>query len=386
LLTYNIHKLDSASVLHYVLLMKILQLIYDDPINPWVGGGGAIRTKKINEFIVLKKHSITVLTGAFPGCQRQEIINGVKYIRIGCSKNYFLSRITYGILAGFMICKSDHDLLVEDFSGNSPTFAPLFTKKKSIAIVQNYFGPRILIKNPLLGLFSFIYEYIGLRLFSFYIPVSESLVKKIRNGKKLPLYKTIPQGIDKTYFKPGKKEERYLLFVGRLDFYQKGLDILLASLKENISLGIKLLIVGGGDYKKLKKMITNLGLTEYVEYFPHVNHDKMINIYDKSYFLCLPSRYEGWPLVCCESYARGKPVLGTDIIGLKNVLIHNKTGIKVKHDNVKDFSKGMRNLIINDSLRKKLSKNAISFSKNFLWDKMALKQLSFYVTVLNKEI
>ena len=46
--------------------MKILHTIYDDPSNPWLGGGGAFRTFEISKRLT-DKHDITILCGRYPG-------------------------------------------------------------------------------------------------------------------------------------------------------------------------------------------------------------------------------------------------------------------------------------------------------------------------------
>ena len=57
--------------------MQIDHFIYDDPSNPWCGGGGAYRAFEINKRLA-QTHEVKVYTGNFPNAQNERI-NGVEY-------------------------------------------------------------------------------------------------------------------------------------------------------------------------------------------------------------------------------------------------------------------------------------------------------------------
>jgi glycosyltransferase involved in cell wall biosynthesis len=365
--------------------MKILHIIYDDPANPWVGGGGAIRTWKINRFIA-KKHSIVIVSGAFPGCERDQITDEFHVFRIGSDKNYSLSRLSFSLQVGRFIRTIEHDILVEDFSGNSLTFAPFFSSKPSVAVLQNFFGFNIVRKRFLIGVISYLYERFFIRYFNWYIPVNASLIEKFIPRLSPNQYRIIPPGIDSEYLKKVNTSSEFILFVGRLDFMQKGIDILLKSLSKIAFLGIKLVIVGDGDMNRLFKMAADNGVTSLIEYHRRISQDKLIFMYRKSFFLCLPSRYEGWPLVCLESYSQGKPVIGTDIPGLENVLIDGVNGLKVAQNDPDAFSNAMKQLIINEELRATLGAGGYHFAANFTWEKQAALQEDFYRLIISESL
>lgn len=364
--------------------MKILHIIYDDPKNPWLGGGGAIRTREINE-VLCKKHEVTVITGYFPGVQKTECINNVNYKHVGSKFNYLFSRITFALLVGFYIRKTPHDILVDDFSGHSPTFSALFTKKPTIAILQNFFGKNSFKKLLFAGIIPFMYEKMFVHHFDGIVTVSMAVLKHWVGESFKKKVSFIPQGINPVHYQNREISEKFLLFVGRLDFVQKGLDILLASLKLISDLKIPLVIVGGGDQKRLADLVSKNGVDDLVVYKGRVSHEETINFFAQSYFLCLPSRYEGWPLVCVESYALGKPVLGSDIPGLRDVVIPGETGILVPVNDPAAYAKQMRNLLENHELRHRLGAEAFQKSKNYEWEKLAGKQEAFYMEMAKYE-
>jgi glycosyltransferase involved in cell wall biosynthesis len=356
--------------------MKILHLIYDDPDNPWLGGGGAIRTRKINQLLA-DHHDITVVTGNFPGA-RNEKKDGITYVRIGSTVSYFLSRVTFALRAGRTVRSIGHDILVEDFSGNSPTFSTRHTRQPAVAVLQNYFGFNIVRKKLLNGILPWLYEKYFIGNFSRYIPVNQSIMDAFIPGAPADRYRVIPQGIDRKDITAETFPEEFFLFVGRLDFYQKGIDVLVNSLSMVADLKIPLVVVGGGDCRKLAAMARRAGVDHLLKHHPRVPHEHILSVYRRSYCLLLPSRYEGWPLVCLESYSQGRPVIGTDIPGLDHVVQNGITGLKVPVGDPAAFADALRNFAGDRALRMRLGANAVRFAARYTWDTLAGQQEQFY--------
>ena len=100
----------------------MLHVIYDDPANPWVGGGGAVRAREIYRALG-DRVNVTVVTGNFPGA-RSERVDGISYVRVGASRPYAWSRLTFGRAATRMLKTAKYDAAIFDFSGYSPVFLP----------------------------------------------------------------------------------------------------------------------------------------------------------------------------------------------------------------------------------------------------------------------
>ena len=74
--------------------------------------------------------------------------------------------------------------------------------------------------------------------------------------------------------------------------------------------------------------------------------------------LLLPSRSEGHPLVGIEAMACGLPVFAMDGSSIIEVIEHEKNGYLCKRDSIADFTRAIRHLASNDSLRRKMSSSA----------------------------
>ncbi|MEO0089962.1 MAG: glycosyltransferase family 4 protein [candidate division WOR-3 bacterium] len=366
--------------------MKILHLIYDDLSNPWCGGGGAIRTYEIYSRFP-KNIFITIITGAYPHCKKIEKKDNIKYIRIGFPFNYFLSRLTYSLFAPYYIKKIPHDILIEDFSSHSPIFAFLYTKRPVIGLFQNIFF-KYEIKNrkffkKIQGLFSYIFEHIAIKNFKYIIAVSEVIKKEVYQINKKANIILIPYGVEQILFDSVSKEENYILFIGRYDIEQKGIDTLIYAYK-NLTLELKndlpdLYIVGKGkDEKRIEKLIVSLNLEDKVKLLPAVYGEKKKEVIESSLFICMPSRFESFGMVACEVQACGKPIIVSNIEPLNSLVINNKTGILVEKDNINQLSEAMLKLIKDKNLRKFLGENGKEWAKQFNWDILSKKQLEYY--------
>lgn len=363
--------------------MKIIHLIYDDLGNPWVGGGGALRVYEISRRLS-EKHDITIITGNYPGA-RDQIKDGIKYIRIGSEKSYFLSRLSFGLTAWKYIQKLHYDLIVDDFSAHSPCFIPLFTKKPVIASIQNLYSEHAVKTHNLIGIFFILFEKFGLKLYDNFISVSTYIAKNLEN--KFLINKSIknvviPNGVDEYLFDAVVSEEPYILFLGRIDIYQKGIDILIKAF-ERVAVRVKdieLVIAGAGkDEELLKKLISKSPLKNRIKFIGKVvEKEKKKQLLSRALFVCMPSRFESWGIVATEASATGKAVIGTRTSALQEVIRDGETGILVAPEDIEDLASHMYEIMQDANLRKRFGEEGRKWAKKYNWDQISRQQESFY--------
>jgi len=71
--------------------------------------------------------------------------------------------------------------------------------------------------------------------------------------------------------------------------------------------------------------------------------------------LCLPSYREGFGIVVIEAAALGVPCVGTDIVGLRDAVVHGKTGLLVPPKDVSALARALKTLLTDDNMRAALS-------------------------------
>jgi len=137
--------------------------------------------------------------------------------------------------------------------------------------------------------------------------------------------------IDTTVFSPDardRSDERYLLFVGRLDDAVKRVSAILAAFESARGRhNVRLLVVGDGeDGPKLRAFGQKL-LGKVVEFLGWVEEpERLAHLYANADALVLASVREGFPTVVGEALACGTPVIATDVGGVSEVVSDEITG------------------------------------------------------------
>lgn len=115
-------------------------------------------------------------------------------------------------------------------------------------------------------------------------------------------------------------------------FPQKGFDRLLKVHKRLLDEGFnhRLLIVGDGyDFENIKKLKTDLGLDKTATMLGFA--DNPYPYLKQSDFFVLSSRYEGFPTVLYEAITLAKPIVATNVSGVREMLNDGKLGLIVEN-------------------------------------------------------
>lgn len=80
-------------------------------------------------------------------------------------------------------------------------------------------------------------------------------------------------------------------------------------------------LIGGGDNSRLKEIVAEIGVTEYVHFMGPQPHEKIAAILDKMNVYIQPSRQEGLPRAVIEAMSRALPVFGARTAGIPELLL-----------------------------------------------------------------
>lgn len=188
-------------------------------------------------------------------------------------------------------------------------------------------------------------------------------IQKIYPNKKLQL---LPFGFDFSGVNNPEKSndgEFVLGYLGRLDIYHKGLDILLEAFYQFQvdSPCSKLWIIGDGEGKsKMQKFIHNKGIEEKVIFLGKKFGKEKIDLMQKMDVFVHSSRMEGMPNSVMEALDYGIPVVITKATNLAHYVNIGNNGVVVEDQNPKALANAfglMYQKKIRDELRQ-LSINA----------------------------
>lgn len=166
-----------------------------------------------------------------------------------------------------------------------------------------------------------------------------------------------------TFKKENKLEDKpIVLFVGNL-IKRKNVDSLLEA-KKIAQSDYYLVIVGDGpQFKKLRKKVDDENIRDVIFTGSRNDVEEIIPSCD---VLVLPSFSESFGLVLIEALACEKPVIGSDVGGITEI-INDDVGLLVNPNKVSSIAEAIDTIINDDDLRFVLSLNArnraIDFSK-----------------------
>ncbi|MFC2043969.1 glycosyltransferase family 4 protein [Chloroflexota bacterium] len=225
------------------------------------------------------------------------------------------------------------------------------------------------------------------------IAVSKSAMEFV--GKYVPgPYEIIPNGIDLEHFvsdvspveefRDGKQN---ILFVGRLES-RKGLNYLLKAyhqVKKEIP-DSRLIVVGPGTIlrKKYEKWIKRNGLKDII-FVGYVSQADLPRYYQTADIFCAPATCkESFGIVLLEAMILGKPVVATNIAGYASVVTHGEEGWLVPPKDSSSLAQALISLLGNEALRKQLGAKGKLKAREYGWENVAQRVLSYYLKVLNQ--
>ena len=191
------------------------------------------------------------------------------------------------------------------------------------------------------------------------------------------LIEVIPNGIDLEHYSPDPRGPAggrpTLLFLGRLKRYKR-IDLVLeavAVLGEQ-GIDVELLIVGDGpESAALGAQAVRLGIEEHVRLLGFVSEERKLEILRRAWVHVLTSPKEGWGMSNMEAAACGVPSVVSDSPGLRESVVHGRTGLLVPHGDIPALARALASLLTDRALRGDMSREARAFASRFSWDASA---------------
>ena len=186
-------------------------------------------------------------------------------------------------------------------------------------------------------------------------------------------------GVGQQFLDIGKSIRKYhdplrLLFVGRLSA-QKRLERLVRALPL-VSAPVRLEVVGEGeDRAKHESLVAELGL-QNVTFRGALRGNDLLQAYQEADVFVLPSEREGMPLVLLEAMASGLPVVGSDVAGIRELVLG--TGILVEAPYAEGFAAAIETLYKNPSRLEELSKLSFAKAQEFSWPNLIKRLEALY--------
>jgi glycosyltransferase involved in cell wall biosynthesis len=176
-------------------------------------------------------------------------------------------------------------------------------------------------------------------------------------------------------------KEDYILYVGRIE-RNKGIHTLIDAIEGT---GIPLKIAGTGSaLEELKARVAQKGLN-HVEFLGFQNKDAVFDLTRRSRFIVCPSEwYENYPYAIIETLLFSKPVIGSRIGGIPELVLDGKTGLLHEMGNAADLREKLLTLWNNPPLARKMGIQArehayarVNFETHWNFLENIIENLSF---------
>lgn len=352
--------------------LRVLHVIYDDPQNPWVAGGGAVRVQELYRRLA-DRVDATVATGSFPGA-RDETIDGVRYLRLGARAPYAWSRVTYATAANHLLRTAEYDAAVFDFSSYTPILMP--RGRPSGITVHHVTGPTARERwGPALAPALSALEKTMIRRARRLTATSTATYQLLRTivDPSVPI-DLVYAGVPDELFRLPRAPEGYLLYFGRLDVIQKGLDTLLQAVAILTSKRpeVEMRIAGRGkDMDRVASMARELGIERNVRLLGAVDEAERQRLFAGAAVQLMPSRFEGFGMVAAEAMAAGVPLVAAASGSLPEVVDPPRGGVLVPAGDAPALAAGVERLLDDAAARERLSSSARVSAERFRWGAVA---------------
>ena len=344
-------------------------------------GGAEVFTHEVAKSWVDKGNKVTMIVSNFKNGKKYETLDGIEIIRLGNMYSvYWLAKKYYR-----KHLKGKYDVIVDEYTYR-PFITPRFVKEPIVFLVHELAREKYFYVLPP-GLSHLFYHYLEPSWLNNYIDVPTVTVSNSTKDDLIDFgFKEVyivPEGIN---FEPidqihVKEKDPTFLFVGllkKLNLPHHAIEAFKIISKKIPN--AKLWIVGrGSEVRKLKKLAKGLNVT----FYGYVSEEKKLELMRRAHALLFPAIREGWGLVVTEANACGTPAIGYNVHGLRDSIKDGETGL-LTENNPKALAYATCELYNNEKLRKKLSKNALEWSRTFSWDKTADEFMKYIKSVIDQ--
>ena len=178
--------------------------------------------------------------------------------------------------------------------------------------------------------------------------------------------RVIPSGVDLPPSVGQEADPPEVLYAGRLS-PEKGVRELVAAAD-----GVPLVVAGDGPLRD--EVPGALGF---------VPHDELECLYERSAVVACPSHREGFGVVCAEAMAYGRPVVAGDVGGLRDLVVHEETGLLVPPGDVEALRAALQRLLADAELRRRFGHaGRARIAEHFTWQRFGDETLRAYEDAL----
>jgi glycogen synthase len=198
-----------------------------------------------------------------------------------------------------------------------------------------------------------------------------------------------PEGVEE--FRSGElglaKDEKVIFFAGRLE-YEKGVQTVLDALPLVLEqMPVRFIVAGVGTHEDaLREHAIRDGLEDHVEFLGFVPDETLRMYYAAADLAVVPSLYEPFGMVALETMAAGTPCIAADTGGLRELVVHDATGLRFSPGDPASLAAAILRLMTDERLDRRLTLDARRWlNEGFSWPSIAADTVDVYARAIKEE-
>jgi glycosyltransferase involved in cell wall biosynthesis len=357
---------------------RILVLNERDPLHP-AAGGAEVHVAEISRRMAAMGYAVTLAASSFPGARREQHHEGFEIRRLGHLGVYY-PKVAWTCARETRLGRFD---VVVEHLNKVPFCAAIYSSAPVLAVNHHLFGRSAFLQVawPIaLGVISverlipWVYRKVP------FLAVSESSRQDlIARGIGAEQIGILHNGITFPHVAIKDVTDRpcRVAYLGRLEPYKR-IDLMLRALVPLVDRfpSLEIVLIGRGRARAdLERVTAELGLGDRTRFAGFVSDAERNALLAEARVCVCPSVKEGWGITVIEVNAVGTPVVATDAPGLRDAVRHAKTGLLVTDGKAEVFTErltgAIAELLSDDALATRLSREARAWSRRFDWDSAA---------------
>lgn len=211
----------------------------------------------------------------------------------------------------------------------------------------------------------------------------------IQRGVDRSKISVIPNGVDIEEFSGSKpptsnEEIKTILYAGRIDMQQKGLDVLIrafAILLASSGIRLKLKLMGpdwARSTDKLRELARKLQVLDKVEFSGYQTRQRFVESMRSSDVFVLPSRFEPFGIVLLEALAAGVPIVASRVGAVPEILENGKFGLLCMPEDEGSLAETIQHVLTHYVDAVKMAKQGSETLTKYSWANIALATEKVY--------
>ncbi len=144
---------------------------------------------------------------------------------------------------------------------------------------------------------------------------------------------------------------------------------------------LRLIIIGDeiSRYPAVRRAVIKTRVEHVVRFLGFVPFETLHVFYESAAAFAFPSLYEGFGLPPLEAMASGTPVVTSSVSSLPEVV--GNAAVQVNPENVFDIARGLREVLLDEDLRRELVRRGYEQVRRFSWENTARQVREIYQDV-----